>query len=105
MFLLDMPQSANLEATMRDDAAATHIAFPILEYDEEREAVLEPQRLIHEEDVPRHAVICFFQDVISRLTQQHGAHVVKHLRSDLGTHPFYELCAERKGRAVVHPGD
>ncbi len=89
---------------MRDDAAATHIAFPILEYDEEREAVLEPQRLIHEEDVPRHAVICFFQDVISRLTQQHGAHVVKHLRSELGTHPIYELEVEGKRLAVFRRG-
>jgi uridine phosphorylase len=102
--------------------------YPILEYDEAREAVLEPSRLIQPEDVPRHAVVCFFQDVISRLAQQHstqtikhlrvvtptesapgveeerGAKVIKHLRSEIGTHPIYELEAFGKRLAVFHPG-
>jgi uridine phosphorylase len=85
-------------------AANNDQRYPILEYDEAREAVLEPQRLIHEEDVPRHAVICFFQDVISRLAQQHEARVVKHLRSEIGTHPIYELSVQGRRLAVFHPG-
>ena len=64
---------------------------PILEFDEAREAVLEPAKLIKPRDVPHHAVICFFQDVITRLAQQHEMRVVKHLRSEIGTHPVYEM--------------
>ncbi len=78
--------------------------YPILEYDESPAAVIEPTRMIRAEDVPRHAIICFFQDVISRLAQDHGAKVIKHLRSESGRHPIYELEAFGKRLAVFHPG-
>lgn len=78
--------------------------YPILEFDATPEGVLEPQRLIQPRDVPRHAVVCFFQDVITRLSQQHTAKVVKHLRSEIGTHPIYELEVNGRRLAVFHPG-
>ena len=77
---------------------------PILEFDEAREAVLEPAKLIKPRDVPQHAVICFFQDVITHLTQQHEMRVVKHLRSEIGTHPVYEMSFAGSRLAVFHPG-
>lgn len=77
---------------------------PILEFDEAREAVLEPAKLIKPRDVPHHAVICFFQDVITRLAQQHEMRVVKHLRSEIGTHPVYEMAFAGRRLAVFHPG-
>jgi uridine phosphorylase len=88
--------------TIRDDPPSD--SYPILEYDDAPEAVLEPSRQIAPEDVPPHAVICFFQDVISRLAQDHGAKVIKHLRSEIGAHPIYELHAFGQRLAVFHPG-
>lgn len=78
--------------------------YPILEFDPTPEAMLEPKRLIKPRDVPRHAIACFFQDVISTLVQDHGAHVVKHLRSEIGTHPVYEMEVDGQRLAVFHPG-
>ena len=79
-------------------------SYPILEYDAAPEAVIEPKQQIAPEDVPTHAVICFFQGVISRLAQEHGAKVIKHLRSEIGTHPIYELEVSGKRLAVFQPG-
>ncbi len=79
-------------------------AYPILEFDTTPEAILEPGRLIQAIDIPEHAVACFFQDVITRLSQQHKARVIKHLRSEIGTHPVYELDVAGKRLAVFHPG-
>lgn len=78
--------------------------YPILEFDPTPEAMLEPKRLIKPRDVPRHAVACFFQDVISTLIQDHGARVVKHLRSEIGMHPVYEMAVDGQRLAVFHPG-
>src|SRR5437764_7469484 len=79
-------------------------AYPILEFDTTPEAILEPGRLIQPIDIPEHAVACFFQDVITKLSQQHKARVIKHLRSEIGTHPVYEIEVEGKRLAVFHPG-
>jgi uridine phosphorylase len=78
--------------------------YPILEFDSTPEAMLEPKRLIKPRDVPEHAVACFFQDVISKLAESHAARVVKHLRSEIGTHPVYELEVDGRRLAVFHPG-
>jgi uridine phosphorylase len=78
--------------------------YPILEFDSTPEAMLEPSRIIEPIDIPEHAVACFFQDVITQLSQQHKARVIKHLRSEIGTHPVYELDVTGKRLAVFHPG-
>ncbi|GAC1680472.1 MAG: nucleoside phosphorylase [Ktedonobacteraceae bacterium] len=78
--------------------------YPILEFDSVPEAILEPARLIHAIDIPEHAVACFFQDVITTLLQQHQARIIKQLRSEIGTHPIYEIEIEGKRLAVFHPG-
>jgi uridine phosphorylase len=82
-----------------------HDDYPILEFDASSEAIIEPKRVIHPiDDIPEHAVLCFFQDVITQLSQQHKARVIKHLRSEIGTHPVFELQLDSKRLVVVHPG-
>jgi uridine phosphorylase len=78
--------------------------FPILEFDPNQEAILEPSKLIKPMDIPEHVVVCFFQDVISRLAQEHGARVIRTFRSEIGTHPVYEVDMEGRRLAVFHPG-
>ncbi|MFL5592973.1 MAG: hypothetical protein ACJ8DI_35695, partial [Ktedonobacteraceae bacterium] len=68
-----------------------HHNYPILEFDNAAEAILEPKRIVKSIDAPEHAVACFFQDVITKLSQQHTTTIIKHLRSEIGTHPVYEL--------------
>ena len=78
--------------------------YPILEFDSTPEAMLEPKRLIKPMDIPEHAVACFFQDVITKLVQEHQAKVIRHLKSEIGPHPIYELDVDGKRLAVFHPG-
>lgn len=78
--------------------------YPILEFDDAPEAILEPTRLIKAMNIPEHAVACFFQDVITKLLQKHKATVIHQLRSEIGTHPIYELDVDGKRLAVFHPG-
>jgi uridine phosphorylase len=78
--------------------------YPILEFDATPEAILEPERLLKRIDIPEHAVACFFQDIITQLSQHHAARVIKHLKSEFGTHPIYEIDIAGKRLAVFHPG-
>ncbi|GCE06167.1 nucleoside phosphorylase [Dictyobacter aurantiacus] len=78
--------------------------YPILEFDSTREAMLEPTRLIRPMDISPYVVVCFFQDVITKLTQRHAARVVKHLQSEIGKHPIYEIEFEGRRLTVFHPG-
>ncbi|MBF6613446.1 MAG: nucleoside phosphorylase [Chloroflexi bacterium] len=78
--------------------------YPILEFDSSRRALLEPNDLIKAAEVPQHAVACFFQDVITGLSQEHEAKVIYRLQSEIGTHPVYEIALNGKRLAVFHPG-
>ena len=49
---------------------------PILEFDPSRTAVIEPGEATRPADVPSHAVLCFFQDVIANVVKEHGGRVV-----------------------------
>lgn len=78
--------------------------YPILEYDSTREAIIEPRGPRVPLDMPPHVVVCFFQDVIARLAQEHTATVIRHMKSELGTHPLYEIAVSGSRLAVFHPG-
>ncbi|GAB4569022.1 MAG: nucleoside phosphorylase [Anaerolineae bacterium] len=79
--------------------------YPILEFDPQPEAVIEPGKVIRRRDeMPARAVLCFFNDVIERLCGDGRAEVVHHLRSEIGANPIYALEADGQRLAVCHPG-
>ncbi len=77
---------------------------PILEFDPAPTAVIEPSEMIEPIDVPTHAVLCFFQDVIEQVVAEHESRVVDHVESEIGRNPIYELEIEGRRLALVHPG-
>ncbi len=79
-------------------------AFPILEFDKSKEAVIEPARLIDLMDVPEHCVICFFAEVVSWLVENHDAKIIAHSVSEIGQHPLYEMMFKGQRMAFFHPG-
>lgn len=78
--------------------------FPILEFDGEQEAILEPGNLVQPMDIPEACVICFFADVIDTLVERHDAKVIAHSISEIGQHPVYEMDFEGQRLAFFHPG-
>jgi len=79
-------------------------SFPILEFDPEPEGILEPGRLIKPMDAPEHCVVCFFAEVIRELVETVQARQIAASRSEMGTHPLYELEFNGQRLALFHPG-
>ena len=53
------------------DSSIMQSPHPILEFDPEREAIIEPSRLFKPLDgMPEHCVLCFFQNVIEQLVEE-----------------------------------
>lgn len=77
--------------------------FPILEFDEAYNAVIEPGKTIQKIDMPEKAVICFFNDVIERLYNEGRLKLVTNLRSEMGLHPIYEMKYNDRSIVVFHP--
>jgi uridine phosphorylase len=78
--------------------------FPILEYDPERTALIEPRSVVAPVKVPAHCVLCFFQEAIDRLHHQGTLHVITHLTSAMGRHPIYAWHCNDQPVALVQPG-
>jgi uridine phosphorylase len=87
--------------SVRRRATARVNRFPILDFDPDRAAVIEPHRLFRKVDVPEHCVLCFFQDVIDDVCRD--AREVFRERSEMGTHPIYELDFDGSRIVVAHP--
>ena len=79
-------------------------AYPILEFDPARAALIEPKHLHAGIDMPERAVVCFFQDVIATLLRDHKARLLYNLASEIGLHPIYEVTLRGMRLAVFHPG-
>ncbi|MGI4791489.1 MAG: hypothetical protein ACRYFS_21895 [Janthinobacterium lividum] len=77
---------------------------PILEFDPSPTALIEPKHLKRGLDMPEAAVVCFFQDVIAKLLEEHEAKLLFNLASEIGLHPIYEIEHQGKRLAVFHPG-
>lgn len=88
-------------------ATGSHVpdGFPILQFDGEPEAILEPSKLITPlPDMPECAVVTFFQDVIDHFVEQGVAHEIYALRSEMGRHPIYVHEVQGQRVALFHPG-
>jgi uridine phosphorylase len=77
---------------------------PILEFDPDPNAVVEPQQVIEVgPDRAERAVLCFFSQVIDRLRDD-GAPVLFELEAAHGIHPVYGFDIDGERIAVFHPG-
>ena len=73
--------------------------YPILEYDEDRNAFIRPERLIMPLNISERAVLCFFADAIERAVAEYPHTIVTHLKGEGLYQPVYEL--EYKGGCIV----
>lgn len=78
--------------------------YPILEYDASPDAMIEPSRLLSPIDIPRHCVLCYFQDVITGLRDQGRLQQIYPLGSEMGPNPVYALEVDGQPLTLMHPG-
>ncbi len=78
---------------------------PILEFDSDPCAVIEPMRELKPlEGMPPRVLLCFFREVIEALIASGEATLLYNLRSEMGTHPIYRWEREDEAVALLHPG-
>lgn len=78
--------------------------FPILEFDPSPAALIEPSSYLQPMDIAEHCVLCFFQEVIKGLQEEGRLTEKRHLYSEIGYNPVYEMEVNGQRLAVCHPG-
>ena len=97
------PKSRGRKSQSRTTKPLAARAFPIIEFDPSPTAIIEPRRVYKSIDIPKHCVLCFFQDVINDLVLNGGAREIHVERWETGNHPIYELDFNGRRLAVLHP--
>lgn len=72
--------------------------FPILEFDENKEAKINPSRLIRKKDVPECCVIAFFNDVIEKMYSNNKLKQIGAFYTCTVSLPIYET--EHDGKKI-----
>ena len=81
-----------------------HEPYPILEFDPDTNALIEPHELLKPIDIARRCVLCFFQDVLQQMEADGRFKIIRYLGSEIGPAPVYEMEVAGERIAVVHPG-
>jgi uridine phosphorylase len=79
-------------------------SYPILEYDPNPDAIINPYASPLSVSTPDRAVLCFFKDVLDELLAEGKLMDVGGTGSEMGRHPFYDLPYQGQHILVAHPG-
>jgi uridine phosphorylase len=78
--------------------------FPILEFDGEADAVIEPSKVIPPIDIPERCVLPIYHTVIARLLASSRLEHVTNIHTAMGPLPVYKMRHDNAELAVAHPG-
>lgn len=78
--------------------------FPILEFDDAREALIEPSRIIKPIEIPEWCVLPIYKTVIDNLDDASRLNHIADLRSAMGPLPVYTIRHGDAAVTVAHPG-
>ena len=78
--------------------------YPILEFDPNPNAILNPRPKPGEQPLPERGVLCFFADVLRDLVADGRLTEIGCLYSEIGRNPVYGLEVEGQPVFVFHPG-
>ena len=77
--------------------------YPILEFDPERKALIEPSNHIQPADVGEHCVICFFREVLRKVRQEYTARQIYEFRAECDIEHVYEIEYNGQQLGLIHP--
>ncbi|MBU1702638.1 MAG: nucleoside phosphorylase [Candidatus Eisenbacteria bacterium] len=79
--------------------------YPILEFDDSRDAIIEPSKMLKPVDgMPEHCVMPIYDQVIKALKKTDLLTHIDDIRTSMGPMPVYRMTYEGKDVAVAHPG-
>jgi uridine phosphorylase len=73
--------------------------FPILEFDEDKNAFIRPSNLIQPINIAKKCVLCFFSEAIKKIITEYPHKIVSNIISEGINSPVYEL--DYKGEKIV----
>jgi uridine phosphorylase len=74
--------------------------FPILEFDEDKNAFIRPSKLIQPIDnIAEKCILCFFSEAIEKILTEYPHKIVSYLKSEGFNYPLYEL--DYNGEKIV----
>lgn len=76
-------------------------SVPILEFDPNPEALIEPSRLIEKRDVPAHCVLVFFRDVLHALKEEGKCTQIASFNCETVELPVYETIVDQRRIAIT----
>jgi uridine phosphorylase len=78
--------------------------FPILEFDAERNALIEPSRVVRPIDIPERCVLPIYKSVIDKLLNASRLTHVADVQTAMGPLPVYTMRHGEAPVAIAHPG-
>ncbi len=84
--------------------ALAGLKSPLLDRPDPGEALIEPSKRFPKRELPRHAVLCCFPEVLERLARQPGVESLKGLGSAVGPNLIHVLREGDREIAVCSPG-
>jgi uridine phosphorylase len=79
--------------------------YPILEFDEDKNAFIRPSKLIKAIDsIAERCVLCFFSEAIEKILKEYLHKIVSHIRSEGINYPLYELDYKDEKIALIQAG-
>jgi hypothetical protein len=78
--------------------------LPLTEFDADSPALINPRPVSTSVEIPQHAVICVFRDVIDEVCGDGRAEVVSTFTWESGNHQLFSLQVDDRRVAVFHPG-
>lgn len=76
--------------------------FPILEFDADRDAFINPNAIHQKIQIAENAVLCFFGDAIDKLKQELPFDIIYTLKFETYYYPIYEFHYNGKKIVIVH---
>ncbi|HSL86267.1 MAG TPA: nucleoside phosphorylase [Bacteroidales bacterium] len=78
--------------------------IPLLEFDGKSDNIIEPSKFIKNIGIPESVVMCFYSEVLEKLSSENRLVEIAVLYSQMGRHPVYRLLHEGRAVTVFHPG-
>ena len=78
--------------------------FPILEFDEERNAFIRPENILKPVDISEKCVLCFFSEAIEKILNEFPHRIAAHFKAESLCFPLYELDYKGHKIALIQAG-
>ncbi len=76
-------------------------SIPLLEFDPEREAIIEPSKMIKHRDLPERCVLCFFREAIDKAKEKLDLKPLRPLGTEMGEIPLYSALYEGHALGII----